>query len=173
MTPSDKEQEPTPVSIPTPIPGDAPEENAGPLHSALGVNVQDMMLLAELVSSVTREMKGVLDTVERCLSEARVLAESEGIKLDEDIGLLPERNCRVLKVSGEAVRTYSGDRGRRIVPVAGPHGRGTAEGGCPDGRRTGDLGIAWFGGAAAVKPQAKGVTLVAACPVGGRLILAM
>jgi ElaB/YqjD/DUF883 family membrane-anchored ribosome-binding protein len=46
-----------------------------------------MMLLAELVGSVTSEMKGVLDAVERCLSEAGTLAESEGIKVDEDIGL--------------------------------------------------------------------------------------
>lgn len=87
MTSSAERQEPTSESTSAPIPGDTPEENYGHVHGALSVNMQEVMRLAELVGSATGDMKALIDTVEGCLSEARALAESNGITLDDDVGI--------------------------------------------------------------------------------------
>ncbi len=173
MTTSDKGQDPTAVSISTPIPGDAPEENSGHNHIALGVNVQDMVLLAELVGSATREMKGLMDAVERCLYEAGTLAESDGITLDEDIDVslsetavsvrsVARRSEHIAGVAGVALSQPLAHRGSELQKAVVRTAVAQVNSGWP-----------YLGGAAAVKPQARGVNTVVACPVGGKPILAM
>ncbi len=108
MASRDKKQDPIHESNSTSAAGDTGGRNAEYIQSDISIDMQEVMRLSELVRSATGEMKGLIDSVERCFAKAEALSEKEGIKFDDDIALAIKEIAIVTRSVADQVSDIAG-----------------------------------------------------------------